>query len=281
MGPRTVNAAIAALFCHPIKGFTPQSVASARLTANAAFPGDRLFALEDGPCGFDPALPSFIPKLRFAVLAKVAEVAKARTAYDPNSGELRASAPGAADFSGSMAGEPGRQAFAAWVARLLGDAVAGPLRLIDGAGHRFLDHPHGHVSVLNLASIRDLAARLGRPVDPLRFRANVHVEGWPAWAENDWTGRELRLGDAEARVFKPITRCAAPDVDPATAMRDIAVTAELHRLYGHLLCGVYVQIAQGGMVRQGDAARIDASRARREEAYSSRPPDPRPPGRAR
>jgi uncharacterized protein YcbX len=28
----------------------------------------------------------------------------------------------------------------------------------------------------------------GRPVDPLRFRANLYVEGWPAWVENDWTG---------------------------------------------------------------------------------------------
>lgn len=254
-----MNAAIAALFRHPIKGFTPQRVASARLTANAAFPGDRLFAVEDGPCGFDPALPAFIPKQRFAVLAKIAEVAKARTSYDPASGELRASAPGAADFAGSISDEHGRQAFAAWLSQLLGDDAAGPLRLIYGAGHRFLDHPQGHVSVLNLASTRDLAARLGRPVDPLRFRANIHVEDWPAWAENHWTDRDLRLGDATARVFKPITRCAAPDVDPPTAMRDIAVTAELHRLYGHMLCGVYVQITKGGLVREGDAARIEPS----------------------
>jgi uncharacterized protein YcbX len=259
MGPRAVNAAIAALFRHPIKGFTPQRLASARLTAKGAFPGDRLFAVEDGPCGFDPAIPAFIPKQRFAVLARTAEVAKARTAYDPDSGELRASAPGATAFAGSIADEHGRQAFADWLSRLLDGAVAGPLRLIDGVGHRFLDHPLGHVSVLNLASIRDLAERLGRPIDPLRFRANIHVEGWAAWAENDWTGRDLRLGDATARVFKPITRCAAPDVDPATAVRDIAVTAELHRLYGHVLCGVYVQVTKSGNVSEGDGAQLDPS----------------------
>jgi len=69
-----------------------------------------------------------------------------------------------------------------WLAALLGEAAVGPLRVIDGAGHRFLDHPLGHISVINLASLRDLEARLGRPVDPLRFRANLYVEGWPAWA---------------------------------------------------------------------------------------------------
>jgi len=251
-----VSAVIAALFHYPIKGFTPQSVDRARLTAGGAFPGDRLFAVEDGPCGFDPAAPGFIPKNRFAVLAKIAEVAKARTELDANEGVLRAGAPGAPDLEADLSTESGRTAFAAWLTALLGDAARGPLRVVDGVGHRFLDHPLGHVSILNLASVRDLEQRLGRPVDPLRFRANLHVEGWPAWAENDWQDREMHLGDATARVFQPITRCAAPGVDPVTAVRDIDVTAELHRFYGHLRCGVYVQVTAGGMIGVGDGADV-------------------------
>ena len=35
-----------------------------------------------------------------------------------------------------------------------------PLRLLDGAGHRFMDSPGGAVSVLNLNSVRDLSDRL-------------------------------------------------------------------------------------------------------------------------
>ena len=85
---------IAALFRHPIKGFTPQKVASAYLTSGAAFPGDRLFAVEDGPSGFDPEYPAWISKQRFAVLAKIAEVARARTDYDDTSGRLTATASG-------------------------------------------------------------------------------------------------------------------------------------------------------------------------------------------
>lgn len=251
-----MTAAIAALFRHPIKGFTPEKLASAQLAEGKAFPGDRLFALEDGPSGFDPARPAFIPKQRFAVLAKIAEVAKARTWYDEATGVLAATAAGHPDFRGDLTKEGGRAAFAAWAGAVLGEAACGPLRLLDGQGYRFLDHPLGHLSIISLASVRDLADRLGRPLDPLRFRANLYVEGWPAWAENDWEGRTLRLGEVEARVFKPIVRCAAPGVDPQTAIRDLDIPGELFRLYGHLNCGIYIHVTTGGVVREGDDVSI-------------------------
>ncbi|HVN02578.1 MAG TPA: MOSC domain-containing protein [Caulobacteraceae bacterium] len=245
-------AAIAALFRHPIKGFSPEKVKLAPLSPGNAFPGDRLYALEDGPSGFDPARPAFIPKQRFAVLAKIAEVAKARTRLDDATGLFHAEAEGMPKFAGDLAEPEGRTAFAAWVTRLLGEAASGPLRLLDGEGHRFLDHPSGHVSIVNLASVRDLEQRLSTFLDPLRFRANVYVEGWPPWAENDWTGRPIALGEVETEVFKPIVRCAAPGVDPATAIRDLDVPAELYRLYGHAHCGIYVHVKQAGVIADGD-----------------------------
>ena len=102
--------------------------------------------------------------------------------------------------------------------------------------------------------MRDLAIKIGTPLSPLRFRANLYVEGWPAWAENDWEGESLSLGAAKATVFKPIVRCAATMVDPATAARDVDVPAALFERYGHVLCGIYVHVTDGGVVRQGDAA---------------------------
>jgi len=253
-----MTASIAALFRHPIKGFTPEKVKLAELVAGKPVPGDRLYAVEDGPSGFDPAAPAWISKQRFAVLAKIAEVARARTRFDEATATLHATADGAQPFAGQLDRPDGRAAFEAWLTRLLGEAASGPLRVVDAPGHRFLDHPLGHVSIINLASVRDLGQRLGRELDPLRFRANVYVDGWPAWAENDWEGRPVRLGEVEAEVFKPIVRCAAPGVDPETAVRDLDIPAELHRLYGHLLCGVYVHVRRGGVVREGDPATAPA-----------------------
>lgn len=251
-----MTASIAALFRHPIKGFTPEKLRFAELASGKAFPGDRLYALEDGPSGFDPAQPTWIPKQRFTVLAKIAEVAKARTRYDDATGVLSATADGHPDFAGDLTTGAGRAAFADWAGAVLGQAATGPLRLLDGEGHQFTDHPLGHVSVISLASVRDLAGRLGRPLDPLRFRGNLYVEGWPPWVEHDWEGRMLHLGGVEATVFKPIVRCAAPGVDPATAIRDLDVPAELFRLYGHTNCGIYVHVTRGGVAREDDLVEL-------------------------
>ena len=249
---------ITALYRHPVKGFTPEALPSVTLTPGAAFPFDRVYAVEDGPCGFDPAKPAWIAKQKFAVLAKTAAVAKVRTLYDEHDDILRATAQGAEDFRASFEHEAGRAAFAVWLTAVLGQDGGGPYRVINGEGHRFLDHPQGHVSIVNLASVRDLGIKIGRPLSPLRFRANLYVEGWPAWAENDWEGESLSLGAAKATVFKPIVRCAATMVDPATAARDVDVPAALFERYGHVLCGIYVHVTDGGFVRQGDAAALPA-----------------------
>ena len=254
-----MTASIAALFRYPIKGFTPEKRFDARLEAGKYFPADRLYAVEDGPSGFDPDKPGFIPKMKFTVLAKIADVAKARTAYDADTGVLFAEAQDHTPFEGAMTSREGRAAFAAWLGGLLGDAATGPLQVLDGRGHRFTDHPLGHISVINLASVRDLEARVGRPVDPLRFRGNLYVEGWGAWDENGWEGREVVLGKARAKVFKPIVRCAVTHVDPVSAVRDLEVTTALFEHYGHMHCGVYVHVARAGAVALGDRCPEPAS----------------------
>jgi uncharacterized protein YcbX len=248
-----MDAVVTDLYRHPVKGFTPERLGEARLEVGEAFPCDRMFAVETGPSGFDPARPAHISKMRFAVLAKIAEVARARTAYDATTGVLHANAEGMAPIAANLGEAAGRAAFEAWLTALLGEAADGPLRVIEGPGlHRFMDSRHGHVSIVNLASVRDLEARLGRPVDPLRFRANLYVEGWPAWVENGWTGKALSVGGAQVVGAKPIVRCAATSVDPATAERDFDLPAALFDQYGHVLCGLYVQVTRAGTVSQGD-----------------------------
>lgn len=248
-----MEARIAALYRHPVKGFTPERLPAADLTAGACFPCDRLYAVEDGPSGFDPAAPVHIAKMKFTVLARLAKVAAVRTAYDEVSGVLTAVAQGWPAFAGDLRGASGRARFEAWLTAFLGDEARGVLRVIEGPGaHRFMDSRSGYVSIVNLASVRDLQARLGVPVDPLRFRANLYVEGWQAWAENAWTGRALTLGTATAQVLKPIVRCTATHVDPVTAERDIDVVKALFDAYGHMDCGIYVNVTQGGRLADGD-----------------------------
>jgi uncharacterized protein YcbX len=252
-----MRAIVDSLYRHPVKGFTPEPLQQADLVAGSCFPCDRLFAVEDGPSGFDPAAPAHISKQKFTVLAKMAEVAKVSTRYMDDVEVLAAICDPHKPFAGDLKTQEGRQGFAAWLTGVLGEAVTGPLRVIEGPGaHRFMDHPMGHVSIINLASVRDLAAKIGRPIDPLRFRANLYAEGWDAWVENDWAGRTLSLGGARATVYKPIVRCAATGVDPVTAMRDIDITAALFEHYAHLLCGIYVNVTESGPIALGDTLEL-------------------------
>jgi uncharacterized protein YcbX len=245
---------VAAIYRHPVKGFTPEPLDQVDLKPGEGFPHDRIFVVENGPSGFDPVAPAFVPKQKFTVLMGIPQVAAVRTRYHEATGALEAKAPGAPPFFGELTAEAGREAFAAWLTEFLGDEVRGPLKVIEApATWRFTDHPLGQVSIINLASIADLGRRMGVELDPLRFRANFYVEGWPAWAENDWKGQSLMLGWATAEVFKPIVRCAAIHVNTETAERDLEITKALFDNYGHMDCGIYVRVTSPGRVGLGDA----------------------------
>ena len=63
----------------------------------------------------------------------------------------------------------------------------------------------------------------------------------------------MRLGTATAEVLKPIVRRAATHVDPTTAQRDVDLVKALFDNYGHMFCGIYVQVTAAGRVGLGDA----------------------------
>jgi uncharacterized protein YcbX len=255
-----LNGSVRSIWRHPVKGFTPEPLDAVELTAGACFPFDRRYAVEDGPSGFDPAAPKHISKQKFAVLAKIPAVALVRTHMDDETGLLEASFDGERPIRVSLDHEAGREAFALWLAEVLGDEVSSRLKVLPAPGaHRFMDDEGGFISIINLESVRDFEGRIGRPVDPRRFRANLYVEGWPAWAENETIGRRIRLGEAEVEVFKPIPRCMATHVDPDSGERDIDLVPALFETYGHRLCGVYGTILRGGRVRIGDAAVLAAA----------------------
>ena len=249
---------IHSLYRYPVKGFSPEVLTSANLVAGGYFPCDRLYAIENGSSGFDPAAPTFVSKNRFTVLARIPKVAQARTVYDEASGVISVTAEDHPSFSGDLRGEEGRTAFAAWLTRFLdSDDLDGPLKVLTAPPHRFTDDIKGFVSMVNLESVRDLETRLGRAVDPLRFRANLYVDGWPAWSELELQpGAPVKIGGAATTVHKPITRCIATHVDPQTGERDIDLVPALRELYGHLYCGVYLNVAAEGSVETGDAAVI-------------------------
>ena len=256
--PNTKIGHVASLYRYPVKGFTPERVASVELVAGGYFPCDRLFAVENGPSGFDPAAAAFVPKTRFTVLAQIPKLALARASYDEGTGVLSVKAEGKVPFVGDLHSDEGKAAFAAWLTNFLDrDDQRGLLKVLSAPPHRFTDNPQGFISVVNLESVQDLETRLGRSIDPLRFRANVYVEGWPAWSELDLAPEaSVRLGTAATTLVKFIRRCVATHVNPETGERDVEILAALRNFYGHQYCGAYLKVAASACVNEGDPAEI-------------------------
>jgi uncharacterized protein YcbX len=55
-------ARIQAIYRYPVKGLSAEPLPRTALTTGATVPGDRLYAIENGPSGFDPATPSYLAK---------------------------------------------------------------------------------------------------------------------------------------------------------------------------------------------------------------------------
>lgn len=246
-----MNATVESLYRYPVKGFSPERLQSEPLARHATIPGDRVYAVENGPSGFDPEAPAYQPKTKFLCLMKNARLARLRTTLDPETHDWRVEGDAAATFR--LSSEDGRAAAEAFLTDFMAEEARGPLKVLVAPGHSFSDVGKPLVSIINLATVAALGLALGRSVDPLRFRANVYLTGLPPFVELDWVGQRAMLGTAEIAFVKRTRRCAATNVDPVTAERDMEIPASLLRLYDHMDCGVYAEVRAGGLLNAGDS----------------------------
>lgn len=248
---------VAALRRFPVKGLSPEDLDAVEVEPGRPLAGDRAFAIENGPSGFDPERPAKLPKIKFLCLMKNARLAGLRTRYDAGSGRLEVRQDGALALSADLTTEAGRAEAAAWFSDFMGEERRGELRVLPApAGHTFSDTSKGVLSLINLASATAIEDFVGAPVDPLRFRGNLDIAGFDAWDELGWVGRELLIGEVRFRVVARTVRCAATEVDPTTAARDLAIPRALQRRLGHADCGVYAEVLVGGGIELGAPVRL-------------------------
>ena len=91
----------------------------------------------------------------------------------------------------------------------MGGESSGRPRLVSVPGHIFTDGP---TKVCVVDQLRE--RRLGRRLDPRRFRANLYIQDLLPRAE---FGRKLTAGDARFHVAERIDRCAATNSIRAAA----------------------------------------------------------------
>ncbi|KPI11565.1 MOSC domain containing protein [Actinobacteria bacterium OK074] len=265
---------LAGIYRYPVKGMTGLPLSATVLTAGEGIPLDRLLGLRGGPeAGGTADARGWVSSTAFLRLVKNAELGGHR--LELADGALLLTAPGGEQVRIGLTAEgrprpediaQANTAIWAWF----------PERArLEQPGASLWDWPDAPVSVINLDTVAALADAAGVPVDPRRFRANLHVSGLGAWRELDLLGHRVQLGGAELEFTFPTERCRATTVRPGSGERDLNVPGLLATRFGHLYCGVYARVVRGGEIAVGDRPRdLGASLRATPSPYADRLAEP-------
>jgi len=180
----------------------------------------------------------------------------------PDGTAVEADACGERDAVGDFWGRPvpGRE-LAGEIGAALSDYAGVSLRVVrtaqDGIGCDSL-HP---VTLLGDGAVAELARRMGKEIDPRRFRMLIELSGVDPHAEDGWAGTLLQAGEAVIRVGGPVGRCANITHDPDTGERDLDTLRTLIAYRGihnekDVDFGVWGEVERPGRIRLGDAVRV-------------------------
>ena len=244
---------IMALARYPIKGMTAEPLDSVILKPGEGFPGDRQWGFAQPGSGFDPDNPKPLPKDKFVVLLKEAGLAGIKARLHQQILSLTF-----ADLTQrfDLSRQSGRDSAAQFLQSAL--KLDNKPSLVRSDPHRFTDvsvvSPElmNAVSILSRDSVADFAKGIEQPISEQRFRMNIEVEGWKPWVELDHVGRDIQIGCVLLRVLLRTRRCAATEVNPQTAERDLRVPYLLRQRYAHFDMGVYGEVIEGGTIKLGD-----------------------------
>jgi uncharacterized protein YcbX len=160
------------------------------------------------------------------------------------------------DFYGRPVG--GRVVKGPW-AEALSNFIGKPLRLVKAdrpAGG--VDRDNGPVSIVSEASVSELARQAGvEAVDGRRFRMLITLSGCRPHEEDEWVGRDVRIGELVVRVLEQVARCAATTYSPVTGTRDLDTLRIIRSYRGvrdgkNLDFGIYGEVVEPGRVAGGD-----------------------------
>ncbi|WP_439592066.1 MOSC domain-containing protein [Microbacterium sp.] len=159
---------------------------------------------------------------------------------------------------------PAGEDAAAWLTERLGrdarlvwqpDPAARPVNPKHGG------RPGDHVSLADVgpllltseASLAQLDEWAGEPLDMVRFRPNVVIDGDEPFAEDEWP--TVRLGGVDFRVAGRCDRCVMTTIDPVSLARGkepIRTLARHRRWDGKTYFGVWLVPREDGVIAVGD-----------------------------
>ena len=225
---------VADLWRFPVKSFGGERVRRAFLGPFGLL-GDRRYAVVDAASG-EPLTARRLPRLLgFRARSLEAEAAEAVAVETPDGLLLPPEDPELSAAVGAAVGRP-----------------------VSVARHPAGFHDAAPLHLVAQSSISALGEMIGAELDRRRFRANVIVETEEArpFAEPDWLGRQLAVGESVAvQPLVPTERCAVTTWEPDTLERDTRVLAAIARERDNLF-GVYARVLAPGWIAVGDEIRV-------------------------
>ena len=222
-------AVVSKMYRYPIKGLSAQPLSRIAVEPNQPFAHDRVFALARPGAPIDSHDPQWAKKGLFVMLMLDEGLARVSTHVDCETLEFTATRGNQQLAKASLADEAARAELEAFFWQLLPTLAAPPTLVRSRAGH-FMDKPDNVISLINLATVRSLEEQWGYEIDPLRFRANIYIDGARPWEEFDWIGSDIRIGGAVFTVDRKNGRCGATNVNPRT---DVAISTFRARCARH------------------------------------------------
>lgn len=246
------SAKVAGLYRYPVKGLSADRLQMADLLQGETIAYDRAFAIENGKHDFDPTDPKHFPKIKFLMLMRDERLAHLKTRFEEADTTLVIADESGERARGNLMTADGRAKIEAFMSDYMSAELRGAPRVVHAPGFSHSDAPFKLLSIINLATVRELEKLIGKPIDPLRFRGNIYLDGLEPWEDHFWLGKTIKAGSAELEGVHKIPRCAATNVNLETATRDMDIPKTLQRVYGHVDLGLYVSVKAGGQLREGD-----------------------------
>ena len=245
------------LWQYPVKGFGGNQMPLAKLQQGSYFPNDRQFAISIGDEKTATASDgTWFRKAHFLQLMSHDLLAEYSCRYDDGAAnpKLELLHHGVTCLSIDPAEPADCQRFEDFFFTLLGSKLRGKPRLMTMKHQAYSDQSTALISIASKASLDAFAQATNTKPDSRRFRINIIIDGDTPFAEEGLIGKTLRCGDALLLVKEPVGRCAAINVDPATAKRspeDYVRFMKAH--FGHSNLGIFAEVINGGIIRLGDS----------------------------
>ena len=245
------------IYRYPVKGLSAEVLSETHLQACSSLQDDRRFAIALGSTNLDLNNRGWMPKKHFLMQAKNPKLTQLETKYDHDTQTLTLLRRGKQVSRGQLSSPIGRTMIEDFLTAFMGDEARGCVKIFETqTGEMLSDQSKPFVSLINLASVRDIGRVTGMELDPIRFRGNFYFESDAPWLENNWLDKTFNLGGATLKVKAPVGRCVATHVNPETSKHDVNILKSLQSAFGHTNCGVFAEIVQTGTVQTNDVIKI-------------------------